>query len=115
MAGGARRGAGRKPVHIDLLELEKLCSLNCTDEEIAAFFGVTTRTIENRRKRPKFADAMRRGKAKGRIRVRRAQMKLSQSGNAAMGVWHGKHLLVKSAAPLELSGANGSSEQFPVQ
>ncbi|SRR5579871_2224573 len=115
MAGGARRGAGRKPVHIDLLELEKLCSLNCTDEEIAAFFGVTTRTIENRRKKPKFADAMRRGKAKGRISVRRAQMKLLESGNGAMGVWLGKNLLGQRDTPLELSGPNGSPVQFSLQ
>jgi hypothetical protein len=70
--------------------LEKLCSLLCTDEELAAWFGVSARTIENRRKQPKFAEVMSRGKAKGRISVRRAQMKLLESGNATMGVWLGK-------------------------
>jgi hypothetical protein len=35
-------------------ELEKLCGMQCTDEEIAAFFGVSTRTIEHRRLVPKF-------------------------------------------------------------
>jgi hypothetical protein len=115
MAGGARRGAGRKPVYIDLLELEKLCSLNCTDEEIAAFFSVTTRTIEKRRKQPKFADAMNRGKAKGRISIRRAQMKLLESGNGTMGVWLGKNLLGQRDTPLELSGPNGSPVQFSLQ
>ena len=35
--------------NIDLAELEKLYSLQCTDEEVAAFFGVSTRTIERRR------------------------------------------------------------------
>jgi len=34
---------GRK-VKIDLGELEKLCVLQCTDEEISAWFGVSTRT-----------------------------------------------------------------------
>jgi hypothetical protein len=115
MAGGARRGAGRKPVYIDLLELEKLCSLNCTDEEIAAFFSVTTRTIEKRRKQPKFADAMSRGKAKGRISVRRAQMKLLESGNGTMGVWLGKNLLGQRDTPVELSGPNGAPVQFSLQ
>ena len=42
---------GRKPVHIDLVELEKLSTLHCTDEEMAGWFGVSTRTIESRRKR----------------------------------------------------------------
>jgi hypothetical protein len=59
-----RPKAGRKPVQIDLLELEKLCALQCTDEEIADWFGVSTRTIENRRKRPEFAQVMKRGRSR---------------------------------------------------
>lgn len=78
---------------IDLVELEKLCTLSCTDEEIGAWFGVSTRTIERRRREPKFAEVMARGKAKGRISIRRMQMKLLEQGNATMGVWLGKQLL----------------------
>ena len=40
----------RPKVKIDLAELEKLCGLQCTDAEIAAFFGVSTRTIVRRRR-----------------------------------------------------------------
>ena len=69
----AQRGTTAK---IDLAELEKLCGLQCTDEELAAWFNVTTRTIERKRKNAKFAEVMNRGKAKGRISVRRQQMKL---------------------------------------
>lgn len=93
MSGGTREGAGRKPVQIDLEQLERLCALQCTDEEIAAFFGIATRTIQNRRKQPKFAEAMERGRGKGRISVRRHQMKLLEAGNATMAVWLGKQLL----------------------
>ena len=78
---------------IDLVELEKLCMLQCTDEEIAAWFDVSTRTIERRRLEPKFANVMERGKAKGRISVRRLQMKMLEDGNATMGVWLGKQIL----------------------
>ena len=78
---------------IDLNELEKLCHLQCTDEEIAAWFNVSTRTIERRRLEPEFAEIMQRGKAKGRISVRRLQMKLLEEGNATMGVWLGKQIL----------------------
>jgi hypothetical protein len=84
---------GRKPVEIDLTELEKLSALQCTDEEIASWFGVTTRTIENRRKSPAFAQAMQRGRTRGRISVRRAQMRMLEGGNGTMGVWLGKQLL----------------------
>src|ERR1700730_13359284 len=86
----AQRGTTAK---IDLTELEKLSSLQCTDEEIAAWFGVTTRTLERRRKVKKFAEVMEKGKAKGRISVRRMQMRLLEKGNATMGVWLGKQIL----------------------
>src|SRR6476619_392949 len=86
----AMRGTTAK---IDLAELEKLCSLQCTDEELASWFGVTTRTIERRHKKKSFAEVMDRGKAKGRISVRRMQMKLLEQGNATMGVWLGKNIL----------------------
>lgn len=116
MSGGARQGAGRKPTKIDLGELEKLCSLQCTDEELGAFFGVSARTIENRRKQPKFAEVMSRGRAKGKISVRRAQMKLLDSGNATMGVWLGKQLLgQRDVTPIELSGPDGGPVQFSLE
>ena len=78
---------------IDMAELEKLCQLQCTDEEIASWFNVSTRTIERRRLEPEFAEVMTRGKARGRISVRRMQMKLLEEGNATMGVWLSKQLL----------------------
>lgn len=93
MSGGVRARAGRKATPIDLIELEKLCSLQCSDEEIAAWFSVSVRTIQNRRAQPKFGDVMRRGKAKGKISVRRAQMRLVEAGNVPMIVWLGKNLL----------------------
>jgi hypothetical protein len=86
----AKRGTTAK---IDLAELERLSAMQCTDEEIAAWFKVTTRTIERRRKKRAFAQVMDRGKAKGRISVRRMQMKLLEQGNATMGVWLGKNIL----------------------
>ena len=57
----ARRGTTAK---IDLAELERLSAMQCTDEEIAAWFKVTTRTIERRRKVKRFADVTERGRAK---------------------------------------------------
>src|SRR5688572_31798468 len=113
MIGGTRPSAGRKPVRIDLVELEKLCSLQCTDEEIAAWFGVSPRTIANRRKQPRFAEVMDRGRAKGRVSVRRAQMKLLESGNGTMGVWLGKQLLgQKDVVTTEHTGLSGGPIQI---
>ena len=78
---------------IDLSELEKLCMMQCTNEEIGAWFGVSSKTIERRRKNRHFAEVMDRGRAKGRVSVRRMQMKMLEQGNATMGVWLGKQLL----------------------
>jgi hypothetical protein len=93
MSGGTRVGAGRKAVPIDLLDLEKLCSMECTDQEIAAWFGVSVRTIKNRRAQRKFGDVMRRGDAKGRISIRRAQVRQVEAGNVAMIIWLSKSRL----------------------
>ncbi len=106
------RKAGRKPVQIDLVELEKLSSLLCTDEEIAGWFGVCVRTIEARRKRPEYELAMQRGRAKGRISVRRAQMRMLEGGNGTMGVWLGKQFLgQRDVLTNQLVGSDGGPIQ----
>ena len=86
----ARRGTAAS---INLADLERLAGMQCTVEEIAAWFGVSTRTIERRRKSRVFADTIERGKAKGRISLRRAQLKMLENGSATMGVWLGKQYL----------------------
>jgi hypothetical protein len=86
--------AGRKPIEIDLAELEKLGQLHATDEEIAAWFGTTTRTIERRRKESrKFREALDKGKARGKISLRRLQVQSAQNGNIAAQIWLGKQIL----------------------
>src|SRR5258706_12348477 len=101
---------------IDLVELEKLCSLQCTDEELAAWFGVSTRTLEKRRKQPRFAEIMARGRAKGRISVRRAQIKLLEAGNGTMGVWLGKQLLgQRDVITAEHVGGGGGPIQVAIK
>ena len=116
MRGGFRSGSGRQPVSIDLIELEKLCSLQCTNEEIAAWFKCSVRTIETYSKKPEFAEVMARGRAKGRISVRRAQMKLLDAGNATMGVWLGKQFLgQRDVTPIELTGAQGKPLQLTME
>jgi hypothetical protein len=116
MRGGKREGAGRKTARIDLVELEKLCALQCTDAELAAWFNVSTRTIESRRKQPQFLEVMERGKAKGRISIRRAQIRLLEAGNATMGVWLGKQLLgQRDIVTNEHTGSSGGPIQFAVK
>jgi hypothetical protein len=110
MSGGTRAGAGRKAKEIDGLELEKLCSMQCTDEEIAAWFSVSVKTIRNRRKQAPYAEVMRRGTAKGRISIRRAQLRLLEAGNASIAIWLGKTVLAQNDT-MQITGADGGPVQ----
>src|ERR1700676_4075285 len=83
----------RDAVEIDIDELEKLCMLQCTLAELAAFFGCSEPTIDRRAADPTFRAIMQRGYLKGKISVRRKQMQLLDGGNATMAVWLGKQLL----------------------
>ena len=98
---------------VDLDELEKLCAMQCTDEEIAAFFGVSTRTIERRRKVPRFNEVIVRGKAKGRMSVRRNLFRLANGGNVAAAIFLAKNLLgYKDVVANEHSGPDGAPIQM---
>ena len=100
----------RPEAKIDLAELEKLCGMQCTDEEVAAFFGVSTRTIVRRRLVPKFREIMDQARAKGRISVRRSLFKLAAAGNVAAAIFLSKNLLgYRDVVTNEHSGPGGSA------
>jgi hypothetical protein len=93
---------------IDLAELEKLCAMQCTDEEIGAFFGVSTRTIERRRKVQRFSDVMEQARSKGRVSVRRNLFRLASNGNVAAAIFLAKNLLgYRDVVANEHSGPDG--------
>jgi hypothetical protein len=110
MSGGKRPGAGRKATPIDLFELERVCALHCVDEEIAAWFRISLRTLQTRRKQPAFAESMRRGRARGSISIRNAQFKLLERGSATMAVWLGKTVLGQKDT-MQITGADGGPVQ----
>jgi hypothetical protein len=98
----------RPEANIDLQELEKLSAMQCTDEEIAAYMRVSTRTIERRRKVQSFREAMERGKAKGRVSVRRNLFRLATNGNLGANIFLAKNLLgYKDVVSNEHSGPEG--------
>jgi hypothetical protein len=103
----------RPEANIDLAELEKLCAMQCTDQEIAAFLGVSTRTIERRRKLQSFREAMECGKAKGRVSVRRNLFRLATNGNLGANIFLAKNLLgYKDVVANEHSGPEGGPIQM---
>ena len=102
----------RPKVKIDLAEVEKLYGMQCTDEEVAAFLGVSTRTIERRRQNPLFNEMAERAKAKGRISVRRSLFRLAAAGNIAAAIFLSKNLLgYRDVVNNEHSGPGGGPIQ----
>jgi hypothetical protein len=103
----------RPKAKIDLAEMEKLYGLQCTDEEVAAFLGVSTRTIQRRRKIKHFGEAADRAKAKGRVSVRRHLFRLAAAGNVAAAIFLAKNLLgYRDVVSTEHSGPDGSPIQI---
>src|SRR5215813_13411698 len=103
----------RPRVKIDLTELEKLSGMQCTDEDVAAFFGGSSRTIERRRQQKRFREVMERGKAKGRVSVRRALFRQANNGNIAATIFLSKNLLgYKDYVNSELTGVAGGPIQI---
>ena len=82
--------AGRPKKIIDYETVEKLAAIMCTQEEIASYLDLSVDTLQ---RDDKFCGIYKKGIDKGRMSVRRQQLKLLESGNATMGVWLGKQYL----------------------
>ena len=118
--------SNRKIPAFDLTELEKLCALHCTLDEIAGWFKVGDKTIDRRRadertlyqhdgEKLTFKAIMERGYARGRISLRRKQMQLAEAGNPALLIWLGKQILgQRDAVDQTFAGPGGGSMQIEI-
>ena len=89
---------GRPPIDIDQKQFEKLCAIQCTEEEIAAWFKCSIDTINNWCKSTygaTFSDTYKIYSADGKISLRRIQMKLAEK-NPSMAIFLGKNMLGQS-------------------
>jgi len=80
---------------IDKDYFEKLCSLQCTEEEIAAFFDCSADTIERfcqREYGKRFAEVFKNKRDVGKISLRRTQWKLAEK-SPTMAIFLGKQFL----------------------
>lgn len=104
---------GRPLIKLDPIDLEKLGALHATFDELAAFYGCTKRTITNRLKDPDLLLAFENGKGKGKLNLRRLQMRHAQgtgSGAVNMTIHLSKHLLGQTdKSLLELTGKDGGA------
>jgi hypothetical protein len=89
---------GRPLKPINQIEFEKLCGLQCTQEEICGWFGVCSDTLESWCKRTydmNFSEVFKEKRGMGKISLRRAQFRLAEK-NANMAIWLGKQYLGQS-------------------
>nr|DAV28105.1 MAG TPA: hypothetical protein [Caudoviricetes sp.] len=75
---------------IDLVQA--LGRLQCTNDEIASCLGTTDTTLLNAQNKEVFLGALEKGKAEGRMSLRRIQMKLAET-SATMAIFLGKQIL----------------------
>lgn len=96
---------GPKPVQINWDEFDKLCSYDCTQIEIAAFFDISVDTLENACRRDlgmELSDIWDKRKLLGRVKLRKAQMAIVERGGpgaATMAIFLGKMLLGQKDVP----------------
>lgn len=80
---------------INQKEFEKLCGLQCTHEEICAWFDVTFKTLDGWCKRTYgdgFSKVFAEKRGLGKISLRRSQFRLAEK-SAAMAIFLGKNYL----------------------
>ena len=75
-----------KPINPE--QVRKLAGIGCTTAEIGSILGCSDDTLERR-----FAGALKKGRAKLCMTLRRKQVRIAMGGNVAMLIWLGKQLL----------------------
>ena len=82
-----KSNAGRPKKKIDGEQVKKLAALQCTYQEMAAFFDCDETTL-----RRNFASVIKEGKEAGKMSLRRYQFELAKK-SAAMAIFLGKNYL----------------------
>lgn len=86
---------GRKTKDLDPQVFENLCSIFCTQTEICEIMDVDYKTMQNwveRHYGDNFSNVYKKHMGKGKMSLRRAQLKMAQS-NPSMAIWLGKQYL----------------------
>lgn len=81
--------AGRPKKEIDYDVVEKLASIQCTQEEIANFLNLSVRTLQ---RDEEFCRLYKKGQDNGKMSLRRYQFKLAEK-NTSMAIFLGKQYL----------------------
>jgi len=83
-----------KKYNIDGKQVEQLASFGCTNIEIAQFFGCDESLI-----RKSYSEFLTKGRASGKIKLRKLQWNSAKSGSTPMLIWLGKQMLGQTDSP----------------
>jgi hypothetical protein len=81
---------GRPKKEIDYEAVERLARIHCTQEEIASFLNLSTKTLQ---RDDHFCLIYKKGIDEGKKSLRRLQWELAEQGDRTMLVWLGKQYL----------------------
>jgi len=85
---------GRPKIEIDYVLLERLCTIQCTDAEIAACLKISEQTLDNRKRDdPTFLSIYKTAKDGGKMSLRREMYAKAKGGNVTMMIWLSKQYL----------------------
>lgn len=87
---------GRPRKEVDWKQFDQLCSIQCTEQEIAAWFDMKLDTLNARCKEKydrTFSDVYGEKRQAGKSSLRRSQFKKAMEGNPTMLIWLGKQYL----------------------
>jgi hypothetical protein len=106
---------GRPRKYIDIKEFEKLCALQCTEEEICGWFGITDKTLNTWCRRnydnQTFSEVFKAKRAPGKISLRRTQFQLAEK-SAAMAIFLGKQYLGQTDKVEQITNDNDNVLKF---
>jgi hypothetical protein len=90
-----QKKVGRPKTELNLNELEKLSRLNCTMPEIAYYFNIPLRTLEDKFTNDnEVRESILKGRATGMLSLRRKQIQIMEETNSTpMAIWLGKQIL----------------------
>lgn len=90
-----KKKVGRPKIELDEDLLLKLATIHCTMKEMVDIMGCSEDTLKNN-----FSGIIDKGKAQGKMRLRRKQMEVALEGNPTLLIFLGKAMLGQSDNPL---------------
>ena len=91
-----KRKSGRPKIQVDFDQVDKLCAIHCTGEEIASVMGVDYDTLSARIKENfgiNTSEYIKKKSMAGKASLRRMQFRSAENGSIPMQIWLGKQYL----------------------